>query len=105
MTVVRLLLEKGGDFNICDNVAVDFISCTCILTFSQFAVCYILCMYVVYGEQSAGSLHKHSCEMEIEAKCKSLQFLTPTCTGLLHTTVVQYNINVWIQCDYASNVV
>ena len=49
-------------------------------TFSQLAVCYI-CMYVVYREQSVGSLHKHSWEMEIEtisAKCKSLSFLTPT---------------------------
>ena len=59
VTVVRLLLEKGADVNICDKVVMDFISCTCMWTFSQLAVCYI-CMYVVYREQSVGSLHKHS---------------------------------------------
>ena len=56
VTVVRLLLEKGADVNICKK---DFVSCTCMWTFSQLAVCYI-CMYVVYREQSVGSLHKHS---------------------------------------------
>ena len=74
MTVVRLLLEKGADVNICNKVVMDFVSCTCMWTFSQLAVCYI-CMYVVYREQSVGSLHKHSRGMEIEtisAKCKSL---------------------------------
>ena len=59
VTVVRLLLEKGADVNICDKVVMDFVSCTCMWTFSQLAVCYI-CMYVVYREQSVGSLHKHS---------------------------------------------
>ena len=29
MTVVRLLLEKGADVNICDKVVMDFVSCTC----------------------------------------------------------------------------
>ena len=60
VTVVRLLLEKGADVNICRKVVMDFVSCTCMWTFSQLAVCYILCMYVVYREQSVGSLHKHS---------------------------------------------
>ena len=59
VTVVRLLLEKGADVNICEKVVMDFVSCTCMWTFSQLAVCYI-CMYVVYREQSVGSLHKHS---------------------------------------------
>ena len=59
VTVVTLLLEKGADVNICDRVVMDFVSCTCMWTFSQLAVCYI-CMYVVYREQSVGSLHKHS---------------------------------------------
>ena len=59
VTVVRLLLEKGADVNICDKVVMDFVSCTCMWTFSQMTVCYI-CMYVVYREQSVGSLHKHS---------------------------------------------
>ena len=59
VTVVRQLLEKGADVNICDKVVMDFISCTCMWTFSQLAVCYI-CMYIVYREQSVGSLPKHS---------------------------------------------
>ena len=59
VTVVRLLLEKGADVNICDKVVMDFVSCTCMWTFSQLAVCYI-CMCVVYREQSVGSLHKYS---------------------------------------------
>ena len=59
MTVVRLLLEKGADVNICNKVVMDFALYTCMWTFSQLAVCYI-CMYVVYREQSVGSLHKHS---------------------------------------------
>ena len=59
VTVVRLLLEKGADVNICDKVVMDFVSRTYMWTFSQLAVCYI-CMYVVYREQSVGSLHKHS---------------------------------------------
>ena len=29
VTVVRLLLEKGTDVNICDKVVMDFVSCTC----------------------------------------------------------------------------
>ena len=28
VTVVRLLLEKGADVNICDEVVMDFVSCT-----------------------------------------------------------------------------
>ena len=28
-TVVRLLLERGADVNICDEVVMDFVSCTC----------------------------------------------------------------------------
>ena len=56
VTVVRLLLEKGADVNICNKVAMDFVSCTCMWTFSQLSVCYI-CMYVVYRAQSVGSLH------------------------------------------------
>ena len=59
VTVVRLLLEKRADVNIFDKVVMDFVSCTCMWTFSKLAVCYI-CMYVVYREQSVGSLHKHS---------------------------------------------
>ena len=59
VTAVRLLLEKGAHVNICSKVVMDFVSCTCMWTFSQLAVCYI-CIYVVYREQSAGSLHKHS---------------------------------------------
>ena len=27
--VVKLLLEKGADVNICNEVVMDFISCTC----------------------------------------------------------------------------
>ena len=49
VTVVRLLLEKGADVNIRKKVFMDFVSHTCMLTFSQLAVCYI-CMYVVYRE-------------------------------------------------------
>ena len=45
VTIVKLLLEKGADVNICDKVVMDFVSCTCMWTFSQLAVCYI-CMYV-----------------------------------------------------------
>ena len=41
VTVVRLLLEKGSDVNICDKVVMEFVSCTCMWTFSQLAVCYI----------------------------------------------------------------
>ena len=33
VTVVRLLLEKGADVNICDKVVMDFVSCTCMWTF------------------------------------------------------------------------
>ena len=47
VTVVRLLLEKGADVNICNKVVMDFVSYTCMWTFNQLAVCYI-CMYVVY---------------------------------------------------------
>ena len=43
VTVVRLLLEKGADVNICNKVVMDSVSCTCMWTFSQLAVCYI-CM-------------------------------------------------------------
>ena len=59
VTVVRLLLEKGADVNIGKKVVMDFVSCTCVWTFSQLAVCNI-CMYVVYREQSVGSPHKQS---------------------------------------------
>ena len=45
VTVVRLLLEKGADVNICDGVVMNFVSCTYMWTFSQLAVCYIR-MYV-----------------------------------------------------------
>ena len=41
VTVVRLLLENRADVNICDKVVMDFVSCTCMWTFSQLAVCYI----------------------------------------------------------------
>ena len=58
VTVVRLLLEKGADVNIRKKVVMDFVSSTCMWTFSQLAVCY-LCMYVVYKEQSVGSLFSH----------------------------------------------
>ena len=34
VTVVRLLLEKGADVNICDEVVMDFVPCTCMWTFS-----------------------------------------------------------------------
>ena len=53
VTVVRLLLEKGADVNICDEVVMDFVSCTCMWTFSQLSVCYI-----VYRERSVGSLER-----------------------------------------------
>ena len=46
VTVVRILLEKGANVNIRKKVVIDFVSCTCMWTFSQLAVCYI-CMYVV----------------------------------------------------------
>ena len=36
--VVRLLLEKGADVNICNKVVMDFVSCTCMWTFCQLAV-------------------------------------------------------------------
>ena len=39
--VVRLLLENGADVNICTKVVMDFVSCTCMWTFSQLVVCYI----------------------------------------------------------------
>ena len=29
VTIVRLLLEKGADVNICTKVVMDFVSCTC----------------------------------------------------------------------------
>ena len=57
--VVRLLLKKGADVNICNKVVTDFVSCTCRWTFIQLAVWYI-CMYAVYREQSVGSLHRQS---------------------------------------------
>ena len=44
VTVVRLLLEKGADVNTYNMVGMGFVSCTCMWTFSQLAVCYI-CMY------------------------------------------------------------
>ena len=40
--VVKLLLEKGADVNICNEVVMDFVSCTCMWTFSQLAACYIM---------------------------------------------------------------
>ena len=43
VTVVRLMLEKGADVNICNEVVKDFVSCTYMWTFSQLAVCHI-CM-------------------------------------------------------------
>ena len=39
VTVVRLLLEKGADVNICSKVIMDILSCTFMWTFSQLAVC------------------------------------------------------------------
>ena len=45
VTVVRLLLEKGSDVNISDKVVMEFVSCTCMWTFSQLGVYYI-CMYI-----------------------------------------------------------
>ena len=45
VTVVRLLLEKGADINICNKVVIEFVS-TFMWTFSELAVCYV-CMYVV----------------------------------------------------------
>ena len=44
VTVVKLLLDNGAYVNICNKVVRDFVSCTCMWTFSQVAVCYI-CMY------------------------------------------------------------
>ena len=35
VTVVRLLLGKGADVNICDKVVMDFASCTRMCKFSQ----------------------------------------------------------------------
>ena len=43
VTVVGLLLEKRADVNICSKVIMNFVSCTCMCTFSQLVVCYI-CM-------------------------------------------------------------
>ena len=56
VTVVRLLLENGADVNICDKVVMDFVSCGHSVSWLYVT----LCMYVVYREQSVGSLHKHS---------------------------------------------
>ena len=44
-TVVRLLLEKGADVNICDKVVMDFVSCTCTFVDIQSVAC-MLHMYV-----------------------------------------------------------
>ena len=41
VTVVRLLLDKGADVNICNKVVMDSTSCTCMWTFSQLALCCI----------------------------------------------------------------
>ena len=41
VTVVRLLLEKGADVNICYKVVMDFVLCVCMWTFIQLAVCYL----------------------------------------------------------------
>ena len=59
MTVVRLLLEKGADVNICDKVVMDFASCTYYADIQSVGC--MLHMYVCsYREQSVDSLHKHS---------------------------------------------
>ena len=39
VTVVRLLLEKGADVNICDKVVMDFVSCTCMYQLLHMYVC------------------------------------------------------------------
>ena len=41
VTVVGLLLEKGADVNLRKKVFMDFVSHTCMLTFSKLAACYI----------------------------------------------------------------
>ena len=41
VTVVRLLLEKGADVNICKKVVMDFVSCTCMWTVSWLYVTYV----------------------------------------------------------------
>ena len=48
VTVVRLLLEKGADVNICDMVVMDFVSCTCMWMFSHLAVCVLTHMSSMY---------------------------------------------------------
>ena len=71
VTVVRLMLEKGADVNICNKVFMDFVPCTYVDIQSVGCMLHI---YVVYREPSVGSLHKHSSEIEIEtisAKFKS----------------------------------
>ena len=42
VTVVRLLLEKGADVNICNKVVMDFVSCTC----SGHSVSWLYVTYV-----------------------------------------------------------
>ena len=43
VTVVRLLLEKGADVNICDEVDMDFVSCTCGHSVSWLYITYVVC--------------------------------------------------------------
>ena len=54
-TVVRLLLEKGADVNIRNEVVMDFVSGICMSTFSQLTLCYA-CMYVQYESEKRQSL-------------------------------------------------
>ena len=61
VTVVRLLLENGADVNTCNKVVIDFVSCTCMWTFSQLTVCYTY-------------IYERSLQMEIETECKYIQY-------------------------------
>ena len=69
--VVRLLLEKGADINIFDNVAVDFLSCNVCGHSVSWLYVTLLYIYVVYREQSVGLLHKHSREIEMRQKANT----------------------------------
>ena len=47
VTVVRLLLEKGADVNICNKVVMDFVLCVHVCGHSVIwlYVTYVVCMY------------------------------------------------------------
>ena len=43
VTVVKLLLEKGADVNICDEVVMDFVSCTSCVDIQSVGCMYNMC--------------------------------------------------------------